>query len=239
MTAARGPAFATAVRVVDRVLGDAAGQRTLAHPAVAAGLGEGLVRRCRGSTPRRPSPCSRADVALLARIEADDDHAAVAADDLHIGARRTGDLAALAGLHLDVVDDRADRHLADFHRVARLHVDLLAGDDLVARREALRRDDVGLLAVLVLDERDERRAVRDRTRAARRSPATSHLRRLKSMKRYFCLWPPAMPREVTWPLLLRPPVLRLPSVSALTGLPFHSDDLSTRIRPRRAGLVGL
>src|SRR5918993_4862235 len=48
-----------------------------------------------------------------------------------------------------------------------------------------------------------------------------------------------MPRLVTWPLLLRPPVLRLPSVSALTGLPFHSDDLSTRMRPRRAGLVGL
>src|SRR4028118_270104 len=48
-----------------------------------------------------------------------------------------------------------------------------------------------------------------------------------------------MPRLVTWPLLLRPPVLRLPSVSALTGLPFHSALLSTRIRPRRAGLVGL
>src|SRR3990170_5179562 len=48
-----------------------------------------------------------------------------------------------------------------------------------------------------------------------------------------------MPREVTWPWLLRPPVLRLPSVSALTGLPFHSDDLSTRMSPRRAGEVGL
>src|SRR5207237_6605488 len=36
MTAARGPAFATAVRVVDRVLGDTAGERTLAHPPSAA-----------------------------------------------------------------------------------------------------------------------------------------------------------------------------------------------------------
>src|SRR4051812_48700373 len=68
---------------------------------------------------------------------------------------------------------------------------------------------------------------------------TSHLRRLKSMKRYFCLWPPAMPREVTWPLLLRPPVLRLPSTSALIGLPFQSDDLSTRTRPRCDEVVGL
>src|ERR1043165_156230 len=68
---------------------------------------------------------------------------------------------------------------------------------------------------------------------------TSHVRRLKSMTRYFCLWPPALPRDVTWPLLLRPPVLRFPSVSALTGLPFHSADLSTRMRPRRDGEVGL
>src|SRR5206468_12105705 len=43
VTAARGPAFATAVRVVDRVLGDAAGKRALAEPPVAAGFGEVLV----------------------------------------------------------------------------------------------------------------------------------------------------------------------------------------------------
>src|SRR4051812_23764404 len=48
-----------------------------------------------------------------------------------------------------------------------------------------------------------------------------------------------MPREVTWPLLLRPPVLCLPSTSALIGLPFQSDDLSTRIRPRCDEVVGL
>src|SRR4051812_43994749 len=69
--------------------------------------------------------------------------------------------------------------------------------------------------------------------------ATSHVRRLKSTWRYFCLWPPAIPREVTWPLLLRPPVFFLPSVSALTGFPFHSADLSTRIRPRCDEVVGL
>src|SRR5918994_1189277 len=39
VTAARGAALAAAVRVVDRVFGDAAGQRALAHPAAAAGLG--------------------------------------------------------------------------------------------------------------------------------------------------------------------------------------------------------
>src|SRR3954471_5223224 len=59
------------------------------------------------------------------------------------------------------------------------------------------------------------------------------------MKRYFCLWPPAMPREVTWALLLRPSVLCLPSTSALIGFPFQSDDLSTRTRPRCDEVVGL
>src|SRR3546814_20467753 len=47
MAAARGAAFAAAVRVVDRVHGNAAHRRTLAEPAVATGLAElgvGLVR---------------------------------------------------------------------------------------------------------------------------------------------------------------------------------------------------
>src|SRR5206468_5026135 len=102
----------------------------------------------------------RADVALLARVETDDDHSAITADDLHISARRARDLAALAGLHLDIVDDGADRHLANLHRVAGLHVDLAAGDDLVAGGEALGSDDVCLLAALVGHERDKRRTVR-------------------------------------------------------------------------------
>ena len=55
--------------------------------------------------------------------------------------------AALADLELDIVDDGADRHVADRHGVARLDVDLIAGDDLVADGEALRRQDVGQLAV--------------------------------------------------------------------------------------------
>src|SRR4051794_10408358 len=155
VTAARGPAFTAAVGVVDRALGDAAGQRALAQPAGAAGLGQRLVGVVRVGHRADGRHAIRADVALLARVQPDDDHPAVAADDLDIGPRGASDLAALAGLHLDVVDDGADRHLTDFHRIARLHVDALAGDHLVAGREALRRDDIGLLAALVGHERDE------------------------------------------------------------------------------------
>src|SRR6185312_5256318 len=46
-------------------------------------------------------------------------------------------------------------------------------------------------------------------------------------------------REVMRPSLLRPPDFVLPSTSILTGLPFHSIDLSTWIRWRRPGDVGL
>src|SRR3546814_11038714 len=40
VTAARGTAFAAAMRVVDRVLRDAAGERTLAEPAIATRLAQ-------------------------------------------------------------------------------------------------------------------------------------------------------------------------------------------------------
>src|SRR5690606_9268142 len=160
VAAARGAAFAAAVRVVDRVLRDAAGQRALAEPAAATCLGEVLVAVVGVRHRADGAHALAADVALLARAETHDDETAIAADDLRIGAGRAGDLAALARLHLDVVDDRADRHLRQFHRIARLHVGLLARDDGVADGQALRRQDIGERAVLILDQRDEGGAVR-------------------------------------------------------------------------------
>ena len=57
------------------------------------------------------------------------------------------------------MDDGADRHGAQRHRVAGLHVHLVAGHDRVAHGQALRRQDVGLLAILVFDQGDEAGAV--------------------------------------------------------------------------------
>src|SRR5262249_44110935 len=45
-------------------------------------------------------------------------------------------------------------------RVPRLHIDVLAGNDGVTLREPLRRQDVGELAVLVFEQRDEAGSVR-------------------------------------------------------------------------------
>src|SRR5262245_30886053 len=160
MTAAGGAPFAAAMRMVDRVHGDAAIVRTPAHPALAAGLADRNVHVV-GVRDRPDRPHAAAvDQALLGGIEPDDDVVAVAADDLRIGAGRARDLAALAELELDIVHDGADRNVAERHGIARLHVNMLAGDDSIAGRDPLRRQNIGELAVLVLDERDEGGAVR-------------------------------------------------------------------------------
>src|ERR1041385_3343518 len=52
------------------------------------------------------------------------------------------------------------------------------------------------------------------------SAATPCLRRLKSIFRYFCLWPPPIWRAVNRPLLFRPPLLFLTSTRLLCGLDF-------------------
>ena len=128
MPAARGAAFAAAVRMVDRVHGDAAIVRTLAEPAVAAGLAERGVHvvGVRHRADRRIALAMHE--ALLARVESQRDIALVAADDLRVRPGRARDRAALADLQLDVVHDGADRNVGERHRVARLHVDVDAGD---------------------------------------------------------------------------------------------------------------
>ena len=160
MAATRGAALAAAVRMVDRVHGHAAIVRAPALPARPAGLAvvDVLVVRVRHGADRRHA--LGADPADLARAQADLAPVAVAADQLREGAGRARHLAAGAGLQLDIVDDRADRDALQRRRIAGLHVDPLAGDHLVADLQPLRGQDVGELAVLVLDQRDERRAVR-------------------------------------------------------------------------------
>ena len=160
MAPARGAALAAAVRVIDRVHGDAAIVRPPAEPAGAPGLADRDVHVVGVGHRADGRHAAAVHQPLLGRIEPQDDIFLVAPDDLHIGAGRARDLAALADLELDIVHDRADRDVADRHGVAGLHVDMLAGHHRVALGQTLRRQDVGELAVLVIDERDEGGAVR-------------------------------------------------------------------------------
>src|SRR5687768_7427990 len=65
------------------------------------------------------------------------------------------------------------------------------------------------------------------------------LSRLKSISRYFCLWPPPMNRDVMRPLLLRPPVFGLPLVSAFSGRDLVMSSNEACVWNRIPGDVGL
>lgn len=161
MATTGGAAFTAAVRMVNRVHDDAAYVRTLSAPTRTAGLTiiDVAVIGVRYSTDR----CEARAVhqTLLARVQAQDRHALVTADELSVSSGGAGDLTALARLHLHIVDDGADRNELQRHRIAGLDVNgLFRGNHLVADSQALRRQDIGLLTVRVVDERDERRAVR-------------------------------------------------------------------------------
>ena len=83
----------------------------------------------------------------------------IAAHDLRESPGRSGDGPALADFHFDIMDDRADRNIGRRHRIARLHVDLLAGDHFVADGEPLRRENIGQLAIRIADQRDKGGAI--------------------------------------------------------------------------------
>src|SRR6185437_744485 len=84
---------------------------------------------------------------------------AFARQQLHAGAGRTRHLRALARLHLDAVDRRADRNVAQRQRVARLDRRLGARQQLRSLGDATRRDDVAALAVGIQQQRDVGAAV--------------------------------------------------------------------------------
>src|ERR1700733_6683220 len=157
---ARALALASAVRVVDRVHGNAADRRPLALPAVTAGLTE-------------------LDVAVLGVADLTDGRAALdghpadftgrhaergvrafLGEQLDARAGRPRDLRSATWAHLDRVDDRAGRDRPQRQGVARLDVGARAVLHPVPLLQSLRAEDVALLAVHVVEQRDARGAVR-------------------------------------------------------------------------------
>src|SRR6195952_6164729 len=104
-----GAAFAAAVRVVDRVHGDAAHRRADALPALGARLAvvAQAVLFVRDLADR--GAAVDVDLADFARAQANLRVGAFARQQGAGGARRARDLRALARQHLDAMDDRADR----------------------------------------------------------------------------------------------------------------------------------
>src|SRR6185295_11204273 len=75
-------------------------------------------------------------------------------------AGRTDELRALAGLQLDAVYDGAEGDVLERHRVAGPDLRVGARHHGVADAEPERREDVALLAVRVVQQREARAAVR-------------------------------------------------------------------------------
>ena len=133
---------------------------------------------------------------------------------------------------------RAGRDVLERQRVAGLDVGGRAGLDHGADAEALRGDDVGLGAVDVVEQRDPRRpvgVVLDRGDLG----GNTVLVRLKSITRYWRLWPPPWWRVVMRPLLFRPPFFFSGSVRLFSGAFFVTSSNEETAMKRRPGLVGL
>src|SRR6185312_12324397 len=154
-----GLALATTQRVVDGVHGDATHGRALALPAHAAGLPPVDVGLLGVADLAYRGAAADVDVADLTGGHPQLGERAFLGDELDASPRRAGDLRAAAGPQLDGVDDGAERDVAQRQAVARLDVTARARLDGVALLQSRRREDVALLAVRVVQQRDARRAV--------------------------------------------------------------------------------
>ena len=160
VTTTGGLALATTVRVIDRVHGDTADGGALALPAHAAGLAPVDVALLGVADLADGGAAAHVDVTDLAGRHTQLGVGAVLGNELHLGAGGPGDLRAATGPELDGVDDRTDRDVAQREVVARLDVGAGAGLDPVALRQLVRGDDVALLAIGEMQQRDPSGAVR-------------------------------------------------------------------------------
>src|SRR3954462_1038085 len=160
MTAARGLALAAAERVIDRIHRDAAVVRLLAAGTRASGLTnrDVLVLEIADLTDRGVA----ADVYLahLARRQTERRPVVFARHELRKGTGRTSHLAALPFLQLDVVNRRAEGDFRERERIADQDVRIRARRNRRADFQAVRSQDVALLAVGVIEQGDAGRAVR-------------------------------------------------------------------------------
>src|SRR5271155_3712601 len=146
--------------MVDRVHGHAAHRRADSLPPVAAGLAALDVALLGDADPADRAPAGRVAPPDLAGRHPQLGVAALLGQQLHAGPGRAGDLGAAAGPQLDGVHHGAGRDAAQRQRVARLDVRAGAALHRVPGGQALRADDVALLAVHVVEQRDPGRAVR-------------------------------------------------------------------------------
>ena len=158
-TSNRGLTLTTTVRVVVRVHYGTANSRTNAEVTSSTSLTEVnvLVVEVRNGTDR--SHAVDCNVSQLAAGKTDKSHAVLLSHELSHVTSRTNHLSALTGVHLDVVDNGTNRDISQCKSVAGLDISVAACANGVADLQAVRSDDISLLAVLIGNESDESRSV--------------------------------------------------------------------------------
>src|SRR5437764_7880731 len=158
--ATRALAFAAAERMVDGIHGHAADSGPTAQPAALPRLADRqqLVLGVADFADR--GEAFAAHHAHFGRAEPQRDVVALFGDDLRARTGAAAQLAALADLELDVVHRGTQRDLEQRHCVAGADVRAGTGHHAVADVQALGRQDVALLAVAVMQQRDARGPVR-------------------------------------------------------------------------------
>src|SRR5690606_15570040 len=154
VTATCGLAFTPTVGVVDRFHDHAADARAVALPAHASSLAPVHVRLLCVSDPDHGCAGALVFLPAVTGRYPPVDHAALLRHQLHGGARGAGELRAGAGPQLDRVDRRTHGDVAQRQVVARLDVGPGAVLHAAALRQAGGRQDVALLAVHVVQQRD-------------------------------------------------------------------------------------
>src|SRR5258708_30615741 len=153
-------ALAAAVRMVDGIHRDSAHMAALAEPSGAPGLADRNILVVEIPDLADSGAALRLHHPLLSRRELEQRHLALFGHQLRLGARAARKLSARAGLHLDRMDDSADRNIFELQRVARLDVSVLARLDLAADLEPVGSEDVSLHAVGIVEQRDICGAIR-------------------------------------------------------------------------------
>src|SRR5262245_60547205 len=157
MVALRAP-LAAAVRMVDRIHGDAAHVRLAPEPAHASRLAVRHVLVLEVSHLPDRGPACEPHAPELRRRELQQRVVALLRHELDRGAGAASDLGATAGLQLDGMDRGPQRDVGQRQAVAGLDVGLRAGLDAVPDRQPDGCQDVRLRPVGIVEERDARRA---------------------------------------------------------------------------------
>src|SRR5918998_2602216 len=160
VTPTGGFALTATVRVIDRVHHHTANRGSLALPAHPAGLAPVDVALFGVSDLTHRGATPDIDIADLAGRHPQLAVGTVFGHQLNPRPSRAGDLRAATGTELDRVHHRADRDIAQRQVVARLDVGLGAVLHHVTLTQFLRGDDVSLLTVDVVQQRDPGGTVR-------------------------------------------------------------------------------